>query len=121
MTLTHRQSRLVPTVLLAAALACHDSTGVGAPARARATPAGVVVHNGSEAPIFYFIGEAGWLALVDWIPCRDPLRCTPVPAGSDRVVPWSLVGGFAPDKHDFIVFWWGEDPHGPTGTLTVRR
>ena len=80
------------------------------------TADGLVVVNRSSRDIYVLAIERGTTALVDWIPCVTLPSCVPQTAGTTRLLPWSRVLGFAPDRREYVVYWWGAVT-GPDGTM----
>jgi hypothetical protein len=62
--------------------------------------------NRSSAPIYVFVVESRTLAVIDWLPCADPVRCPGIPAGRDSIIPYSAIAGYEPDAEEAVLYWW---------------
>jgi hypothetical protein len=81
------------------------------------TSDGLVVVNQTERPIYLMAVNAELLALLDWAPCFGGTGCPALPAGQQRLIPWSSVFGYtSASTKQYTVIWW----HGlvlPDGTV----
>ncbi len=91
---------------------------------ATATPAGILVRNGTTQPIFYVAAEQGTLALLDLISCTDATRCPTIAPGETKGLPWDQVIGYAQDRHTYVLLWWqAPNVHADAqgGTVVIHR
>ncbi len=131
----HPRRSLLPLLLaLASTLAgasCRAATIVVSPDGAIAvttTADGLAVVNHSAQPIYLMVIERETNTLADWIPCRGGPYCISQAPGASRLVPWSTVLGYAPNRMEYAVYWWssavlpdGSLQPGPIGTLWLTR
>ncbi|HET7188712.1 MAG TPA: hypothetical protein VFI52_11175 [Gemmatimonadaceae bacterium] len=101
-----RPRRLLLLFPFLAALACSSATAPAGTVTAAATVTGILVRNGTTAPIFYLAAEAGTLALLDFLPCSDAARCPNIAPGEEKGLRWDQVVGYAPDLHSYVLLWW---------------
>lgn len=91
---------------------------VSASARAE----GILITNQTERPINVLAMERGMTALADWVPCTTGPGCAAQAPGEQRVIPWSQVLGAAPERKEYVVYWWHSlsQPDGSlrAGTIT---
>jgi hypothetical protein len=50
--------------------------------------------------------ERNSLAVVDWIPCVDPLACPGIRQGRDSTMLYSRITGYEAGEDEAIVYWW---------------
>ena len=69
--------------------------------------------NRGDTPVFTFVMDQESLALADWAPCADAVRCPPIQPGAQRAVKFGSEGGLRAG-HRAVVNWWLAVP-GPSG------
>jgi len=90
-----------------AILACSSPTE---PLDVVAAPPSLKLTNPSEVSVYYFIVERGYAARINWGPCTNPRTCVGIPPNATRSVPYTSIGGYAPDAQEAIVYWWHLTP-----------
>ncbi|MEP6990266.1 MAG: hypothetical protein ABJA80_04985 [bacterium] len=92
------------------------------------TAEGLSVVNHSAQPIYLMVIERETTTLADWIPCRGGPTCISQAPGAARLVPWNTVLGYAPNRPEYVVYWWssaalpdGSLLPGPVERLSVTR
>ena len=80
---------------------------------------GVRIENGRDHTIYHFMADQVELALLDWVPCRDPETCAGVEPGGSVVVPDEHVIGW--HESDVLVVYWWELHRQPGGEYEVDR
>jgi hypothetical protein len=89
------------------AFGCSGGTGPdGGPLRVRAVPPVLTLTNESPAVVYTMVIERNNLAVVDWIPCVDPVNCPGIRPGRDSTMPYSRITGYEPGEDEAIVYWW---------------
>ena len=124
--LSFRFSRVLALVMLLAA--CSETTGpVAGSFDVTPTGEGLAVSNYTERAVYLRAIESGRTPLDDWTPCVSA-QCPSQAAGEKRVLPWSSVIGYGPDKKEFVVYWWHADTlpdrtlrPGPVNRVIVTR
>jgi hypothetical protein len=79
--------------------------------------------NSSDDPVYYFVADKDALALIDWVVCIDPSRCTAVPARSSRTLAYSEIAAYQPGSANAVVYHWRitTKPAGGNAYDTLRR
>lgn len=65
----------------------------------------VVVSNNSASAVFTMVIGRNAQARVDWIPCVDLARCSPIQPGESRVHPYGTLI-LDPGEKEVVVTWW---------------
>lgn len=97
-------------VLVALALTGCSNSSPTAPWRtgtvaAVASQGRILITNGTKQPVFTMAVGRQSLALINWAPCVDPVRCPPIEPGGTREVPYP-GGGIGPEEREAVVYWW---------------
>lgn len=104
---TLRHAILACIVLLAA---CADTSGPvdGDPVDASFGPAGVVAHNRTHAPVYWFAVEqnAAMTLLWLWAPCVDPARCPSIAPRGSATIDFDDIVAWQPDSESAILYHW---------------
>ena len=83
-----------------------------------ATADGLTVSNVTERPVYLIAIEQETETRTDWIPCTGGSGCLPLDQGERRVIAWSSVLGYAPERKSYVVSWW-HSVRNADGTLRV--
>lgn len=108
---------LIVLGLAAATAACSDPVRVRTDV-ARITVEGraIVVANIAPATLYTFVVDRNALALIDWVPCNDPARCTGVAPGAAQRIAFEDVAAYQPGSAEAVVYHWllvhGNSPSG---------
>ena len=107
----------LPRIMLGFAAAillvsCDDATRVEFDGvEATAVEDGVRLGNERSRTIYYFVADQATLALLDWIPCRNPDACAGVAPDEKRMVPRADIVGWG-ESDVLVVYWWELDRQG---------
>jgi hypothetical protein len=101
---------LLATVFVLGA-ACHSLAGPATlrPLKIVAQDGALHLENVSDEPVFYFVYERQAAALINWAPCVSR-SCPSVAPRAQATVPYSTIGGYAPERTEAIVWWWRAVP-----------
>jgi|GEM_PF-614544 len=66
----------------------------------------LVLTSRDTAGVYVHVLEQRLAALADWVPCRDPAACPPLPPGGGMRMAFDSIPGYRADAHDVIVYWW---------------
>lgn len=87
--------------------ACYTPSGLrelnGVAAEARNQQ--VVVANNSTSAVFTMVIGRNAQARVDWMPCVDLARCSPIQPGESQVHPYGTLI-LDPGEKEVVVYWW---------------
>ncbi len=86
-------------------LAAHRQAG-GLEVRVDTAGRALVLANRGTEGIYVQIFERRLAALADWVPCRDPSVCPPLPPGGGMRVAFDSIAGYQADARDVVVYWW---------------
>lgn len=82
------------------------------------TAEGLAVMNQTERPVYLFAIEQETDTRADWLPCTGGPGCPALAQGERRVIAWSSVSGYAPEKRSYVLSWWHVEAK-PDGSLRV--
>jgi len=71
--------------------------------------------NRTPLPVFTMVLGRSAAALIDWMPCVDPVQCPPIAPGARRNVPYP-EGLYGVVEHEALVYWWHATP-GSNGVM----
>lgn len=107
----HDHHSAVRAMLLAVVLAaCGRPTGpdgATGPLEVRVGATELQLVNRGSRPVHTFVAEREALALLNWAPCADPVRCPGMAPGAEMAIPFTPDGrlGLAPGR-EAVVTWW---------------
>ena len=89
------------------AFGCSGGTGPdGSPLQVRVMPPVLTLTNESPAIVYTTVIERNSLAVVDWIPCTNPLFCPGIAPGEAATILYSEITGFESGEEQAVVYWW---------------
>ena len=93
---------------LAAVAACGGPTefSLDGPLSIRTDDGTLRLQNRTAGTVFTFVIEREDAALVDWIPCSDPLACEGLAPNVERSIPYDEISGYDRGDREAIVYWW---------------
>ena len=99
--------RVLALLLLACGIfACADGSGPSAELRVDAVPPRLILSNEGSSPVYIMVVERNSLAVVDWVPCVNPLTCPGIRPGRDSIMLYSRITGYEAGEDEAIVYWW---------------
>lgn len=75
------------------------------------------IKNESPSPVFYFVMDTGFLAMVQMAPPCDPFRPN-LKAGKTDVIPFTDIPGYNENSKTAVAFW--TDCNGNKGSTTFN-
>ena len=99
--------RLIRLLLLGALCGCSSPTAPGSDVLSvEVVPPALSLKNLVNVPVYTFIADPNYLALVDWTPCTDPAQCPSIAPGEKRSIPYTAITGYTPTTLEAIVYHW---------------
>ena len=93
-------------ILACGAFACADGAGPSDELQVDAIPPRLILANESSATVYVVVIERNSLAVVDWIPCIDPVMCPGIQPGADSIIRYDRITGYDSGEDEAVVYWW---------------